>query len=371
MKKFTITNIQKIFLLGVFFGLGSSLQAQETETTEVESFMSNFSISGSVDSYFRTNFNGLNKYEYNDAGEPIAGPQAPASSFANDPGFAIGMANVILGYEGEKVGFVADLVFGPRGEDAVFASAAPSNIVNQLYVYWNVSNAVTLTMGNFNTFLGYEVISPAANFNYSTSYMFSYGPFSHTGIRADFTIDDNWSAMLAVMNPTDWTEFNPYGKYSFGGQLGYSTGEGSAFLNLIYGEQMPLSDEATFQIDLTTGWDFSDAFYLGLNTTYNSTDGEGFYGAAVYPQIQTSENFAIGLRAEYFKELEDGGPVYGADAEALDFTLTGSYTLGSLTLKPELRLDKVSNTASPVFLNSDLEGTDNLSSFVLAAIYAF
>ena len=371
MKKFTITNIQKIFLLGVFFGLGSSLQAQETETTEVESFMSNFSISGSVDSYFRTNFNGLNKYEYNDAGEPIAGPQAPASSFANDPGFAIGMANVILGYEGEKVGFVADLVFGPRGEDAVFASAAPSNIVNQLYVYWNVSNAVTLTMGNFNTFLGYEVISPAANFNYSTSYMFSYGPFSHTGIRADFTIDDNWSAMLAVMNPTDWTEFNPYGKYSFGGQLGYSTGEGSAFLNLIYGEQMPLSDEATFQIDLTTGWDFSDAFYLGLNTTDNSTDGEGFYGAAVYPQIQTSENFAIGLRAEYFKELEDGGPVYGADAEALDFTLTGSYTLGSLTLKPELRLDKVSNTASPVFLNSDLEGTDNLSSFVLAAIYAF
>ena len=371
MKKFSITNIQIIFLLGVFFGLGSGLQAQETETTEVESFMSNFSISGSVDSYFRTNFNGLNKYEYNDAGDPIAGPQAPASSFANDPGFAIGMANVILGYEGEKVGFVADLVFGPRGEDAVFASAAPSNIVNQLYVYWNVSDAVTLTMGNFNTFLGYEVISPAANFNYSTSYMFSYGPFSHTGIRADFTIDDNWSAMLAVMNPTDWTEFNPYGKYSFGGQLGYSTGEGSAFLNLIYGEQMPLSDEATFQIDLTTGWDFSDAFYLGLNTTYNSTDGEGFYGAAVYPQIQTSENFAIGFRAEYFKELEDGGPVYGADAEALDFTLTGSYTIGSLTLKPELRLDKVSNTASPVFLNSDLEGTDNLSSFVLAAMYAF
>ncbi|HAE72380.1 MAG TPA: porin, partial [Flavobacteriaceae bacterium] len=42
------------------------------------------------------------------------------------------------------------------------------NIVNQLYMYWNVSDKVTLTMGNFNTFLGYEVISPAANFNYST-----------------------------------------------------------------------------------------------------------------------------------------------------------------------------------------------------------
>lgn len=371
MKKFTIANIQKIFFIVIFFTLGLELQAQETETNDSESFMSNFSISGSVDTYFRTNFNGLNKYEYNDAGDPIVGPQAPASSFANDPGLAIGMANVILGYEGEKVGFVADLVFGPRGEDAVFASAAPSNIVNQLYAYWNVSEAVTLTMGNFNTFLGYEVISPAANFHYSTSYMFSYGPFSHTGIKADFAIDDNWSAMLAIMNPTDWTEFNPYGKYSVGGQLGYSTGNGSAFLNLIYGEQMPLSDEATFQIDLTTGWDFTEAFYLGLNTTYNTTDGAGFYGAALYPQVQTSDSFAIGLRAEYFKELEDGGPVYGADAEAIDFTLTGSYNIGSLTIKPELRLDKVSNTPSPVFVNSDLEGTDNLSSFVLAAVYAF
>ena len=371
MKKFTITNIRKIFLLGICFAAGNNLQAQETEETKVESFMSNFSISGSVDTYFRTNFNGLNKYEYNEDGDIIAGPQAPASSFANDPGFAIGMANVILGYEGEKVGFVADLVFGPRGEDAVFASGAPSNIVNQLYAYWNVSDAVTLTLGNFNTFLGYEVISPAANFNYSTSYMFSYGPFSHTGIKADFTIDDNWSAMLAIMNPTDWTEFNPYGKYSFGGQLGYSNTNGSAYLNLLYGEQMPISDEATFQIDLTTGWDFTDAFYLGLNTTYNTTDGAGFYGAALYPQFQTSDSFAIGLRAEYFKELEDGGPVYGADAETIDFTLTGNYTVGNLTIKPELRLDKVSNTPSPVFLDSDLDGTDNLSSFVLAAVYAF
>ena len=80
------------------------------------------------------------------------------------------MVNLIGAYEGEKVGFVADLVFGPRGEDAVFASPfynanGSSNIVNQLYAYWNVSDKVKITLGNFNTFLGYEVISPTANFN--------------------------------------------------------------------------------------------------------------------------------------------------------------------------------------------------------------
>ena len=47
---------------------------------------------------------------------------APGSSFAQLPGFALGMANLVASYEGEKVGFVADLVFGPRGADAIFNS---------------------------------------------------------------------------------------------------------------------------------------------------------------------------------------------------------------------------------------------------------
>ena len=120
-----------------------------------------FSLSGSVDTYFRGNISGG---EYD---------TAPGSSFANQPGFALGMINLVAAYEGEKVGFVADMVYGPRGVDAVFNSVGNSSIVNQLYAYWNVSDKVTLTIGNFNTFLGYEVISPTANFNYSTSYLFS------------------------------------------------------------------------------------------------------------------------------------------------------------------------------------------------------
>ena len=169
------------------------------------------------------------------------------------------------------------------------------------------------------------------------------------------------------MNPTDCTELRPFALYVFGGQLGYSTDAGSAYLNLLYGEQSPGSD-ATFQIDLTTGWDISNSFYLGLNTTYNTTDGEGFYGAALYPQVKTSENFALGLRAEYFKELEDGGFVYGANVETTAFTLTGNYTVGSLMIKPELRLDQVSED---VFLDQNLQPISNLSSFILAAVYAF
>ena len=66
-----------------------------------------FSLSGSVDAYYRTNLNGDNGFD-DGSGLPNA---APGSSFANLPGFALGMANVIAAYEGEDVGFVADLVF--------------------------------------------------------------------------------------------------------------------------------------------------------------------------------------------------------------------------------------------------------------------
>ena len=39
--------------------------------------------------------------------------------------------------------------------------------------------------------------------------MFSYGPFSHTGIKADIAVSDDVSLMLGVLNTTDATEFQP------------------------------------------------------------------------------------------------------------------------------------------------------------------
>ncbi len=315
-----------------------------------------FSFSGSVDTYFRANFNASN--------DPRAGAVAPGSSFANLPGFSLGMVNLVGAYEGEDVGFVADLVFGPRGTDAIFNSpmySATGNIVNQLYAYWNVSETVKLTMGNFNTFLGYEVISPTANFNYSTSYLFSYGPFSHTGIKADFTLSEDTSLMLAVMNPTDATEFNPSGSYALGAQLGFY----GQFLNV-------LVDPAFFEIDYTGGFDVSEKFFLGINAAYLSgnNDGPGFYGVALYPQLQTSDSFKLGLRAEYF--VEDGA--FGAigtgvaDSSVFATTLSGNYTVGDLTIIPELRLD---SSSDDFFLNNDATASSGLASFLVAAVYKF
>jgi hypothetical protein len=321
----------------------SIVNAQDTDTSEDTP---SFNFSGTVDTYFRASFS--------------EDPVAPGTSFANLNGFALGMANFIVSYEGEKSGFVADVVFGPRGTDAVFGSSGNSSeMVNQLYAYYNIAEGVKITLGNFNTFLGYEVISPAANFNYSTSYMFSYGPFSHTGVKADFALSDDISLMLGIFNQTDQTEAN-YDRYTaFGAQLGLY----GQYINLLAGEDY-------FQLDYTGGFDLSDSFFMGINATTATLAGDtGFAGVALYPQLTTSDSFAIGLRGEFFSETDGfGALVSDGDADNFSLTLTGSYTAGNFIFKPEFRIDSAS---SKIFAISPTESADSLASFLVAAIYSF
>ncbi|MBC6410373.1 MAG: porin [Ekhidna sp.] len=335
-------------LMFVFQGI---TLAQEKEELSVP-----LEISGSVDVYYRSNLNASN-----DADE---GTQAPTSSFANLPGFSLGMANLVLSKSGEKVGFIADIVLGPRGNDAVFGSTEGSSpIVNQLYTHWSVSRSTTLTIGNFNTFLGYEVISPTGNYHYSTSYMFSYGPFSHTGVKADFTFG-NFSLMTAIMNTTDATEFSPDGKYFGGIQLGYK----ETFLNFLF-------DDNFFQADLTAGWELSEIFYLGVNAT---TASDNFYGGALYLQNAFSDDFSLGLRGEYFSDEgvaalgfdtnEDGVPNVFAK-NVIDLTLSANYSIGDLTFIPELRVDMYNEDVIMPKTGESLQSS--ISSFVLAAVYSF
>jgi len=89
-----------IVLFCLFFVSIHPLFSQEEETQNEEGTLT---LSGSLDTYFRTNLNAPNK------GDNL---QAPGSSFANLPGFSLGMANIIANYEGKKVGAVIDLVFG-------------------------------------------------------------------------------------------------------------------------------------------------------------------------------------------------------------------------------------------------------------------
>lgn len=335
MKTVTHTNYIKFLSLLMFLFISSVTIAQEEEKIPVI-------ISGSVDAYYQTNLS---------ASDTQA--QSFGTSFADELGFALGMANIIAAYEGEKTGAVADVTFGPRGD-----AATGGYDLNQLYAYWNVSEKTTLTMGRFNTFLGHEVISPVLNFNYSTSYLFSSGPFSHVGLKGDFSLSEDVNLMLAIMNVTD-TNNNLTGAYSAGAQLGFS----DQYLNFYYDGGEVLG----FEVDYTGGLNLSDDFFLGINAAYADNDGEGFSGVALYPQLATSDDFSLGLRGEYFAVHSDA---ISDDPSVFATTLTGSYTIENLIIKPEIRLDSWGNDVEPYF-DADGAASKSLSSFLIAAIYSF
>jgi len=315
-----------------------------------QNILKDIDISGSVDTYFRSNL-------YADF------DLAPASSFANLPGFSLGMANIILRQNRDRIGFCADLVFGPRGTDAVFLSQNSSSIINQLYLTYALNEKITATLGNFNTFLGYEVISPSGNFNYSTSYLFSYGPFSHTGLKLDFEFNEKFALMVGLLNPTDFTEYNPFSKdYILGTQLAFTFEKGALYLNGIYNPNGADTLSAFTQYDVTFAWDLTEKVYLGVNA---STASDLFSGASIYFQYAFTNEFKGGVRVEQFLDRNLG--IVANNHMISDLTLSANIEKDKLMLIPEIRIDLFEDDIIP-YKN---EMNNTLLSFLVAAVYTF
>jgi hypothetical protein len=326
-------------------------------------------FSGSVDTYFKYDFSGHNNIP---------------TSFANEQNsISIGMIDLGLKKTVGKASFVGELSFGPRGQQQSIPNADPglatvggatgtaysSYHIQNLYVSYNVTDKFNLSGGYMSTFIGYEVISPAANFNYSTSYLFTNGPFQNAGFKATYAFSDKVSLMAGIFNDY-WNVYQSAARVNtFGAQLTVTPVKNwTAYLNLITG---PASGT---EVDLTTAYQITDAFKLGLNAaTFSAPTGTtgGFSGVALYPQLAVSKTVTFGLRAEYFDtkagDFLTAGPPPGEHVTA--FTLTANVKAGPLTLIPEIRLDNSSK--SDMFTDSNSAPTSSASQFVLAAVYAF
>ena len=330
--------MKKIILGAVAFVGALTLNAQDGAPK--------LSVSGTVDVYGTTN--------------TVDGTGTPGLLIANPDkanGFGLGMANTVFSYDGAKSGVVADIAFGPRADDANMAGA-----INQLYAYYNLSEKATITAGQFNTFLGYEVISPAANFNYSVSYLFNAGPFSHTGIKLDYAASEDLSFLLAVTNAHAISsgDANESGATQYGAQVGYK----GQYLNFIYGAVTETSATDALFLDYTGGFDLSDSFFVGINAAYAYSDEEeaGYQGAALYLENTFSDTFALGLRPEFFSLTSDDD-----SEDVLALTLTASTQLDeNLKLITELRYD-----SSDDYIIEGIAAEKNATALTIAAVYSF
>lgn len=353
----------------LLFSISQSATAQDSTVAA-----SPLKISGSVDGYYRFNFSN------GDGG--VLGYNNSTSFTSSNNVFQLGMASVKAEYTSGKVGVVADLGFGPRAEEFSYADAKTLQAIKQAYIYYSVSDKVKFTFGKFGTHVGYELLDPQLNKNYSMSYMFTNGPFSHTGLKADFTLGGGNGLMIGVANPIDVTApSNGDAPKTLLAQVSHVGSKVSAYLNYVgyFGAKnsMPTASSLN-QIGLTATATISDKFSIGYDGTVQLLKNEildestKWWGSALYLNLTASEKFGLTLRGEYFGDEKYGIKVSDANGDGVNVfaaTLSGNYKVGNFTLIPEFRLDNASSDL--LYLKKDGDPTKSTSSFLVAAIFSF
>lgn len=323
-----------------------------------------FKLSGSADVYYRFNFN-----------NPKVTPFNSLTSFTTSQNsFELGMASLKAEHSFGKAAITADLGFGKRAEDFSYNDAAGSkgfslSNVKQLYLSYAVSDKLKFTMGKWATHVGYELVDAYLNRNYSMSYMFSKGPFFHTGLKADVSLGGKTAVMVGVANPTDYSTTTSSSKFAIA-QFSTATSDSKVkmYLNYQGGKIMP--GVSLNQGDIVITGAVSDKFSIGYNGTVQSQkpsgkSGNSWWGSALYFNIDPTSYFGLTLRSEYFS---DSKSVAGVGSKVFENTLSANFKVSNLTIIPELRID---NASQNIFTKSSGDATKSTATALLAAVYSF
>ena len=178
-------------MLRKFIAMGVTLSAFSTAMMGQDSSkVTSLTFNGSADIYYRYDFA---KTKANNL-----------TSFTNSHNsFELGMASVKMDYKTSKVQMVADIGIGKRAQDFSYNDEGILAAVKQLYISYTPSTWLKLTAGSWATHVGYELVDAYPNRNYSMSYMFTNGPFFHTGLKAEASYKSS-SFMIGIANPTDF-----------------------------------------------------------------------------------------------------------------------------------------------------------------------
>lgn len=400
----------KKLLLTVSLAFGALLAHGQADSTDT----GKLTVSGYIDSYYLT---ALNRPR---SGNLLGVDQLAGRAFDRlTDQFALGLVQAKLAYSNRKSDVVVDLTFGPNAEmgnfgntPGAFNSYRPksaygaalygtSAAIKQAYFTYRATSKLSFTVGQFGTHIGYEVIDAPLNYHYSLSNLFNNGPFYHVGLKTAYAFNDHTALMLGVVN--NWDNLTDDNKQkSLIGQFsckplptwtvylnwigGYAD---DTYLNSLVaaGTLAPGFGHYTRQLyDLTTSYQVTPKFYLGLNAAYgrynfdtasgleeaactaqygSSTPSWG--GAALYTNYAFSDVLGLGVRYEYFT---DQNKVRYLQTRNQSVTLTAPITLAAskLVVKPEFRFDASPNS---YYENSAGQGVGTQTTLGVAFVYKY
>jgi hypothetical protein len=293
----------------------------------------------------------------------------------------------------EGFGGVLDLTIG-KDADTIAAygtiskSKGPANGANQYidatqaYFHFGIA-PVTIIAGKYVTLAGAEYIKSDADTNYSRSILFGYAiPFTHTGVRATWKLNDDVSLIAGVNQGWDQLQDTNSDKtVELGGTFAFS--KAVSLAAAVYTGKETLSIYPVVSrakgtrtlVDLLGTFNATDQLSFIVNYDYGSqesgTAGLGkakWQGVAGYVNYQLADQWRVSLRAEYFDDKD--GYRTGIAQKWKEATLTLAYLPAKeWEIRGEVRTDHSDQAA---FLKSDgSTPTDRQNSFGLEVLYKF
>ena len=368
----------------------SSFSQEKTEDS------GKFTFSGYVDSYYMANLNSpINRNNLGTSGTARAFDQKAGQ-------FSLGLVQTKMTYSTSKIDIVGDLTFGPNADlgnygnviGRIPGSTGTALAIKQAYVTWKATDKLSLTMGQFGTHIGYEVIDAPVNYHYSLSNLFNNGPFYHVGLKAQYTFSDKVYLMAGVVNNVDNLDDNNRAKGMIG-QLFVSPIAGwNVYLNAISSAEgnadaTGKTPDGTYNLfDLTSTYQITPKFMVGINAASGSQTGDyqtlvsnpkfvknsgTWGGVAFYTNYSVSDVFSIGARYENFNNQDAVRGLRidentGVTVNSLTVTTTFTAADGHLLIKPEFRSDSFDKN---FFVDGDGKNQKSQATLGLAVIAKF
>ena len=331
-------------LLPVFLLLSHISKAQTDTSAKAAEESSSYTIY--FDGYFKSDFS---KQSTNNK-----------TSFTNsNQSLQLGMASIKLDHNKGNFAGTLDLGLGKRAQEFSYNDNGVAQAIKQAYISYAPMNGLKITVGKWATHIGYELLDAYSNRNYSMSYAFSYGPFFHTGIRADIALGGKSAMMIGFAQPTDFVSADSPDKMLIA-QFSTSSKDDQlkAFLNYQGGKDKS-------QVDLVLNGVLSSQLGINYDGTIANISGSNWTSNAVYVNYDPSSKFGFTLRSEYFNDTKNA---VGVGTSIFQNTLSANIHFSKLTLIPEIRFD---NAKDKIFFNSNNNLNQYASNFLIAAVYKF
>ena len=293
-------------------------------------------------------------------GDFASKPENNKTSFTNSSNaLKLGMASFKVDQVMGNFGATLDLGVGKRAEEFSYNDNGVATVFKQAFISYAPNSTIKFTAGKWATHVGFELLDAYSNRNYSMSYGFSYGPFFHTGIRADIALGGKSAMMIGVAQPTDFVSSSSPDKMVI---AQFSTGTKDdklkAFLNYQGGKDKS-------QFDLVLNGVVTSQIGINYDGTMATIAGANWSSNALYVNYDPTAKVGFTWRTEFF---DDTKSAVGVGTSIFQNTFSANIHFAKLTLIPELRFD---NAKDKIFINNNSHLNPYAGNFLLAAVYKF